>query len=186
MKSLIIDTETTGFPHWKSDLDDPKQPGLLELAFELYCHERREVMVSFASLIDCKIPIPDDVIKIHGINEGMINKFGIPEKSALQIFDDVIQHADRIVAHNLNFDRRIMKIAFCRVGIECDKLNDIDKFCTMLKSTPILKLPGVYGHKWPTLEEAYQRLVDVEGLKKTHRAYYDVVACRKIMLAIEG
>ncbi|MCK4640627.1 MAG: 3'-5' exonuclease [Candidatus Marinimicrobia bacterium] len=185
MNSLIIDTETTGFPHWKSELDDPKQPGLLELAFQLYCHEQKETITSFSSLIDCKISIPDDVIEIHGISKEMVAQYGMPEKLALQLFDDVIQRADRIVAHNLNFDRRIMKIAFCRVGMECEKLNEIDKLCTMLKSTPMLKLPGKSGYKWPKLEEAYKILVDKDGFEKAHRASYDVEACREIMLAIE-
>ncbi len=185
MISLIFDTETTGLPLWDSELDDPGQPGIVELAFELYCHERKEVMASFVSLIDCRLPIPDEAVKVHGITDDLLNRYGMPVELALQIFSDVIQRADRIVGHNVGFDKRIMKITFHRAGMECEKLNEIDKFCTMFKSTPILKLPGKSGYKWPKLEEAYRLLIDENGFKKAHRAASDVEACRKVMIAIE-
>lgn len=186
MISLIIDTETTGFPLWKSEVSDPGQPGMVELAWELYCHERHEIMVSFSSMVQSGVHIPEEVTAIHGITNEDVARYGMLPYPVMELFLEAVSMASRIVAHNMNFDKKILQIALHRANIKSVRFEEMDKFCTMLATTPILKLPGkTGGYKWPTLDEAYCALVDLGGRTNAHRAASDVKACREIMIAYE-
>jgi len=50
---------------------------------------------------------------------------------------------------------------------------------------PIMKLPGKYGYKFPTLDEAYRAYVDPMGFEGAHDAMKDVEACAAVLWAIE-
>ena len=186
MISLIFDTETTGMALWKPSVEDPKQPGIVEIAWELYCDEREEVMTSFSSLIDCGIPISEGATKVHGISDADVGLYGMPIAMMIPVFLNAVQLADRIVCHNVSFDELLIRIELHRLDIDPAEFNSIGAFCTMKAATPILKLPGNYGHKWPTLKEAYCELVNKDGFEGAHRALFDVVACRAVMIALDN
>lgn len=187
MISLIFDTETTGFPLWKSPPSHPDQPGLVELAFELWDHERGEPMMMYSAIVDSGIEISEGAMAVHGISDEVVKRIGMRDGLVLMCFIDAVNVADRIVCHNVKFDLLIMQVAIVRHGIAFPELDKIDKYCTMEAATPVLKLPCKNGrkHKWPKLDEAYRALVDPEGFSGAHRAYNDVEACRKVMLALE-
>ena len=85
--------------------------------------------------------------------------------------------ADVIVAHNLAFDRSIMKTALHRLGGKPDRMGDLRQVCTMEASTEILKLPGRFdSYKWPSLGEAYRFFTERE-LEGAHDALVDSEAC---------
>ena len=48
--------------------------------------------------------------------------------------------------------------------------------CTKESSTDVLKLPGKYGYKWPTLAEAYRHYTG-EEIEGAHDALVDTEAC---------
>ena len=47
-------------------------------------------------------------------------------------------------------------------------INELD--CPMKLSTPICKLPGYYGYKWPTVQEAYDFFFKDNDYVELHRA----------------
>jgi len=53
----------------------------------------------------------------------------------------------------------------------------------MKAATDIVGIPGRYGYKWPTLQEAYRHFTGTE-LAGAHDALTDVRACRVIYEAI--
>ena len=69
-------------------------------------------------------------------------------------------------------------------GLKDNKLTTHGK-CTMRIATNVLKIPGPRGFKWPTLQEAYKRLVDPAGFEGAHDAITDVKACAAVFYALE-
>lgn len=185
MKTLVFDTETTGFPRKNTPLQDECQPHLVQLATLLA--EGEEILEQWSTLIFCPIMIPSEAFNVHGISTEVSRRDGLSLKDAVDLFRHRLKIADRVVAHNTSFDMQLMRIAFARLGLDESELFRAPRFCTMRTATPILQLPSPRGrgHKWPTLQEAYKRLVDSAGFESAHSADVDTLACFKVMRALE-
>ncbi len=114
---------------------------------------------------------------IHGISTEQAYRAGIPIYAALWIFDELCGQADLIVAHNYNFDSRVMVGEYKRL----EKVWTPPPFrCTMHATTHICKIPGKRGQwKWPKLIEAHQHFFG-EGFDGAHDALADVRACHRV------
>ena len=87
---------------------------------------------------------------MHGIStEKAINE-GIDLEVVLNEFTGAVERSDFLVAHNMNFDEKVVGSEFLRADFD-NRLTDIPKICTMEMSTDYCKLPGPYGYKWPSL-----------------------------------
>ena len=115
----------------------------------------------------------------HGISEEECARFGVVPAVACSLFNQICLQADVIVAHNLSFDASIMKTALHRLGNKPHRLDGRQQVCTKEASTDVLKLPGKYGYKWPTLAEAYLHYTGKE-LEGAHDALVDTEACLEI------
>ncbi len=82
-----------------------------------------------------------------------------------------------MVAHNLNFDEKVVCSEFLRNRIEND-FSKKSKLCTMQSSTDYCKIPGNYGYKWPTLSELHVKLFGVD-FAGAHDASADINATEK-------
>jgi len=105
----------------------------------------------------------------------------------VSMFQNFLKKSDMIIAHNLNFDRRVMLTAYNRENVDPNELVNKKSYCTMVESTNILKLPpkaGFSGYKWPTLQEAYCHLVDSSGFSGAHDAQVDVDALISVFRAM--
>lgn len=183
--SLIItfDTETTGLPEWKRPSNDQCQPHLVELAALLY-RPSGELADSFSAIIrpDGWLVTPE-ITAVHGITHEQAMDTGIAEADALEAFLALYAQAGVRVAHNLNFDDRILRIALIRhCGYEAaDRYKDAtERFCTANRSRATVGLKKV-----PTLGEAYQHFTG-EELNEAHRALPDATACARIYFALQG
>ncbi len=95
----------------------------------------------------------------------------------------------KVVAHNSDFDLRIMRIAMLRAGRTKEWLdeNPIQAFCTMKAATPVVNLPptakmvsaGFNKPKAPRLSECIQFFFQ-EELVGAHDALVDVRACIRV------
>ena len=106
------------------------------------------------------------------------------------IMDDTL-----IVAHNAQFDKRIIRIALKRFFSDQDvnRFCDHEFYCTAQKSKPLCKLPPTEkmlasprfrnSYKQPKLSEAYKHFTGKE-LVGAHNAMIDVEACRTVFLAL--
>jgi len=187
MISLVFDTETTGKYHKSRSLRDPSQPALVEIAIELYSHDLKKVVTRFSSLVKPLCPISDEAKGVHGISQEVAEKFGQTNRAIVAIFGKLLESADRIVCHNVNFDLTVMQIAYIRDEKKSSDLLKTDTLCTMEATTDLLKLPGKLEgkYKWPSLDEAYRALVDPKGFPGAHGAAYDTKAARMIMMKLE-
>jgi len=183
MSLLFFDTETTGKYDFKAPHTAPQQPYLVQLAMILDDLEGNTIEEYETIIRVSEINIPISAAEIHGITTAIANAHGIDVLKALGKFNDFWKVSNKIVAHNVEFDMKVMRCAFHRKGLE-PLFKMTPTYCTMQHSTDVLKLPGRYGYKWPKLDEAYRVLVDPEGFEGAHNALNDVRACRDVYYAL--
>lgn len=185
---LVFDTETTGMWDFHESRDWPGQPHIVQLAFVLF-YDGTPVR-NEAYLINSPFPSTPSATAIHGKTGEIRSSFGIDYAAALTSFMEAVKLADLVVAHNKNFDDRMIErgLVYCFPLLEEVSGHPLFEyqrrpgFCTMEALTPIMQLPGGRGgsYKWPKLIEAYKFLVDPAGFSGAHDAMADVMACAKI------
>lgn len=184
MNIIFLDTETTNLPDFNLRARDPLQPHLVSLAMVVREHGSRDPHFVYNQIIrpDGWI-IPPESSAIHGITTERASLEGAPERDAVEAFVKEMRQPALLVCHNVKFDKFIMRIAARRY----DLITDADDawwkayptFCTMRHMTDHCKLPGRYGYKWPTLQEAQVHAFGSAD-EKAHDALADVKACARL------
>lgn len=175
---LVFDTETTGKYLFNLPVDDLRQPKLVQLGAMLIGDDFKVRAELNVIISEFDRTIPKEASDVHGITEEIADTFGISESRVLNIFFDLLCKAKIIVAHNIDFDIGVIRSAFCARG-RPHQIMGKERFCTMKAMTDICKIPGPYGHKWPTLQEAY-RFAFGETFDGAHDAMADVRACARL------
>jgi DNA polymerase-3 subunit epsilon len=192
---LFYDTETTGLPDFKAPSESAHQPHIVQLAALLVDMDTRETIQSMDVIIRPDgWTIPEEVAAVHGITTEHAAEVGIPESMAVSMFMELWSGRNR-VAHNQQFDPRIVRIALMRyVDTEAaDIWKEGAAECTAIMAAPICQLPptakmvraGFNKFKTPNLGEAYRHFTGNE-LVNAHSAMADVLACRDVYFAIKG
>ena len=176
---LFFDTETTGLPDdWNAPISDLNNwPRLVQIAWLQY--DQKGIKVSGR---DCIIKpegftIPDEASQIHGISTERAMKEGVSLQMVLEEFSGLIDQSACLVAHNMNFDEKIVGAEFLRQRVK-NSLLETERICTMKASTDYCKLPGKYGYKWPKLSELHIKLFK-KDFEEAHDASVDIAACAK-------
>ena len=153
----ILDIEGTGGKY--------NEEGITEIA--IYQFDGHEVTDKFSSLVNPERKIDPYVTKLTGINNKMLSKapkFYELAKRIIEITEDCV-----IVAHNTDFDLRILQLEFDRLGYEYNRTT----LCTVELSQKLL--PD---------QESYSlgKLVRSLGIPITdrHRATGDATATLKL------
>lgn len=105
----ILDIETTGGKY--------NEEGITEIA--IYKFDGHDIVDQFVSLINPEREIQPFVVNLTGINNGMLKnapKFFEVAKRIIEITTDCV-----IVAHNANFDSRILATEFRRLGYDFER-----------------------------------------------------------------
>jgi DNA polymerase III subunit epsilon len=177
--NLFFDTETTGIPrNYKalvSDLDN--WPRLVQIAWIVMDDSENEIKSAEYIIKPNGFLIPKEAARIHGITTELASKSGVDLGPVLEEITEDIAAAAAIIAHNMQFDEKILGAEFLRMG----HLNAIDgkpRKCTMQSSKNFCRIPGPYGNKWPKLQELY-KILFLEGFGNAHSALADVRACSK-------
>jgi DNA polymerase III subunit epsilon len=153
----ILDIETTGGQF--------NEEGVTEIA--IYKFDGHQIVDQFSSLINPEMPIQPFVVKLTGINNGMLRtapKFFEVAKRIIEITNDCI-----LVAHNADFDYRILRTEFRRLGYDFT----IKTLCTVQLSQKLL--PEQPSH-------SLGKLVRALGIPiaDRHRASGDAMATLKL------
>lgn len=177
---LFLDTETTGLYHYDKRSDDPAQPRIVELA-ALLTDDAGKEYGAFNLLIDHGIDIPDEATAVHGITTEDCAKFGVFQQAALDLLANFVVQSTIIIGHNIAFDMKMIRLAYGKEYYDRSLYATTPKYCTMLNSTNICKVPKAKGNgwKWPQLSESYSALLGKE-LIGGHRAMADVRACKGV------
>lgn len=153
----ILDIETTGGQY--------NEEGITEIA--IYKFDGHEVVDQFISLVNPEKAIQPFVVKLTGINNAMLSsapKFYEIAKRIIEITDDCI-----IVAHNAQFDYRILRTEFTRLGYDYQRKN----LCTVELSKKLIPDQASYS---------LGKLVRALGIPMAdrHRATGDAMATVKL------
>ena len=193
----IYDTETTGLPDWKQPSEAEQQPHLTDLCYLLFSKEG-ELIESMDALIrpDGWV-IPADVEELTGLSTDFLTINGIPEREALAMFGRINKKADVRIAHNAQFDERIMRIAISRYfgkGV-ADRFKEKPIYCTANSTKNIVKCPPTEKmlnsrfknqFKTPNMQEALSFFCPGEVIGQAHRARPDAEACAKVFFAMHA
>lgn len=194
--ALFYDTETTGLPDFKAPSEASHQPHIVQLAACLVDLDTRHTIASMDVIVRPDgWTIPDEVAAVHGITTDHALAFGIPEEMAVAMLLELWGQRLR-VAHNEQFDARIVRIAQMRFPLAHPEPQQIawkngQAECTARLATPIVAMPptekmkavGRFHHKTPNLGEAYRHFTGQE-LQNAHSAMADVQACMTVYFAV--
>ena len=174
---LFFDIETTGLPVVRnaSIKNLSNWPRVVQLAWSRY--DKNKNLVSDANYIIRPegFTIPADAVKVHGISTEKALTLGESLEIALQEFAESISKSEIIIAHNMDFDEKIIGAEFLRTGIKTVLFNK-QRFCTMKTTTRLCQINGPYGYKWPKLSELYYHLFK-NKITDAHDAAVDVKVC---------
>lgn len=189
MTLLFFDTETTGKYQFHLPPNHPDQPNICQIA-GVATDDNGKAFAEFNTLVQPNgWEISPEAQAIHKITLEDCQKFGLPIGVVLDIFEAFVEVADTVVAHNINFDQKMILSEIYRLnGTDYrDPFFGKTLFCTMLSATDICKIPSNYnsGYKWPKLSEAYRFFFDVDFANQ-HSADADVKACRKVYFALKN
>jgi len=176
---LFFDTETTGLPKsWKAPVSDTANwPHIVQIAWALFDNSGKQLAFQDYMIKPEGFVIPESATAIHGISTEKALKEGRPAAEVLKEFSGALQGAARLVAHNLDFDEKMVRVELLRLRMS-DGLGEIPRICTMKASTKYCKIPGPYGDKWPKLSELHIKLFEVD-FEDQHNAASDVLCCAK-------
>ena len=190
MPLIFLDTETTNFPKKYGELKQSGQARVCQIAM-LLTDDEGNSLAEYSSLIKPDgWQIEAKAAEVHGFTNEKCEQYGVSAIGVYTFFYRMAKIADKIIAHNIEFDRKMMEIEAAYVG---HPSANKPWFCTMEASSPILNLSptekmvaaGFNKPKVPKLEEALQFLCG-RGLGNTaHDAMYDVKACRDIYFELK-
>lgn len=179
--NLFFDTETSNLIQFKQPNSHPSQPWVVQLACILKGPEAPTQTIS-TLIYHEDLPMSKGAQDVHNITLEMSEEYGIYPGQAFELFIKLAKNADRIIAHNMSFDWRLLTILATRLGPtalkDLETLKSTPKVCTMRTTSSLCKLPfpsGKGGYKWPKLEELYYFLF-LETLIGGHDALVDVQA----------
>jgi DNA polymerase-3 subunit epsilon len=173
---LFFDTETTGLPlNWKAPVEDTANwPRMVQLAWLLFNDKGDKLDAKDFIIRPEEFVIPAESARIHGITTEKALAEGDDLTYVLALFSDYINRADKLVAHNMQFDEKIVGAEFVRKNVK-NALLKRERICTMLSSRDYVNIAGPYGLKWPTLSELHIKLFGT-GFENAHDAMSDIRA----------
>lgn len=165
---VILDTETTGkFP----EIDRVIELGAIKCRFAALPSDGAlkvgltEPFETFIQLINPEIPLPPEVISIHGIHDDMLAAQPTFSQIASS-FEEFIGESI-LVAHNAPFDIDFLAGEFLRAG-------RVPKLHSVVDTVKLARMvwPNLENHKLPTLA----KLLKVDK-GTAHRALQDTESC---------
>ena len=203
---LIFDVETSGLiPNSKKPLDLKnldQYPHILQFSYILYDLERNIIIERYNKYIrNTTIEIFPEITELTGITQELLVEKGVYIEEVLEQFKSAYLECNYIIAHNFEFDSKMIRIEAERNRSKLVQLSylalstiltnvnifglQITKECTMQMTVDFCNIErtnsrGVYK-KLPRLSELYQILFDTT-LENLHNSMVDVFACLRCYL----
>ncbi len=173
---LFLDTETTGVPkNWKAPVNRlDNWPRLVQIAWILNDSEGRLISSKESIIKPNNFKIPLEASNVHGITTEYAIETGTNLKDILIEFESVCLEANYLIAHNINFDSKLIGSEFLRI-LNRNPVENLKLICTMESSINFCKIEGHYGYKWPKLSELHLKLFG-ENFEDAHNALTDIKA----------
>jgi DNA polymerase III epsilon subunit-like protein len=210
---LVFDVETTGLipkidPLTKKQLPLEEMPFIIQISFIVFNLYECIIERTYNAYIRIKTPekITEEITNLTGITREKCETEGVLMKDALLEFYNEYIQSDYIIAHNIQFDRRMIMIEIERNYAEIEhsakhilnifnplfcKLKGIENYCTMMSSLHICNImieskknkENKYK-KFPKLTELYFCLFQMNP-DNLHNALVDTLVCLRCFLKIK-
>ena len=213
MSILVFDVETTGLlPRLKKgekdNIADENLPYITQLSFILYDTVNMYIIKSYNAYVRLPqhVEISEKITELTGITREMLDDENLTEDitDVLVELYNAYSECDIVIAHNLEFDSRMVGIETQRNYARLDdeiapyiqwmfdelycKLTYVKLQCTMQMSTKICNIQmtnsmGTYI-KFPTLLELHIHLFN-RAPENLHNSMMDVLVCLRCYLKIQ-
>ncbi len=179
---LILDVETDGLGTFR-----PPRQRIVQMSWITDNNEERNYFIKGAEMISEDVP--------HTITVDFLNSEGIEFDDVLQQFLEDLEYAEKIVAHNVDFDVGcILYELELREYPESVRnvIREVPTYCTMKNSVQFCHLPKTGlgarypGWKWPKLSEAYSAILMKPAPTGLHDSLKDCQVLREIYLKGRG
>ena len=198
MRVLVFDTETTGLPSRKgydkyfpyTELNHYDTSRIVSICWNLYNNGTLLSKNYFIIKPDDSFSIDNESksCEINGITKEIAEQNGIPLIDLFVKLHTDLYNCDKIVAHNLLFDKNILLSELYRYKRQdlVDIFESKETYCTMQNSKDLLKIEMKYGgYKSPKLIELYLYLFG-EKFDNEHDASADTEACAKCYFELQN
>lgn len=183
---LVFDTETSGLPKERnaSIHDSSNWPHVLQLSYIVYSTGTNRVLKEGDYIIDVpdSVNISPESIAIHGIDRKRCKREGTKIKTVIREFKKWLNIADVVVAHNMEFDKKMMMVECARNNTMHGFYNNKAYYCTMKHSVNLCKIEAISKrngekyYKYPTLLELHDFLFETTP-KNLHDSFIDILVC---------
>lgn len=186
-KVIVFDTETTGLPKtrqypnkWNTHL----YPHIVQFSWFIFDINLKKVIKTCDYIIKLPegIDIPIESTKVHGITPEISLNKGIDISVALNEFTKDLLDSNYLVAHNINFDKKIVSAEYIRNDkIDWIKRHRKIEFCTLANSIDICQIYKTNKQnerylKWPKLMETHEKLFKTIP-NNLHNSLIDIYVC---------
>lgn len=192
---LVLDTETSGLPLYAKKgepppaADAPGQPRLASFTALVITPGTWDVdeEASISTLIKPDgWTMSEGASAVNGLTDERLMAEGVDVRDVLAIYSEFISDGRIVVAHNAQFDTKVMRGELRRAGMP-DLFEQTPNICTMRATIDICKIPptgkmmatGRKAFKQPKLMEAYQHFHG-EEFADAHTSMADARACLAI------
>lgn len=193
-KYLFFDTETTGL--YKSGAPNPY---IVQLAWAVYDYNGDLVYDKSLIIKPEDFVIPLEAERVHRISNEQAQSEGIDIKLVLYEFLEDLMGLRYIVAHNIEYDIKIINDEIDRNNLESQgfyhkDFGDVEapynslsykkQICTMKSTIDYCKIEGYNGYKYPSLSELYHFLFH-KKIVNAHDALVDIKATAKCFFELK-
>lgn len=188
MSYLVFDTETTGLVDWAAPSDAPHQPRLASWCM-IFADDNLEIEHSWSALVRPDgWEMPPEAMMVNGLSNIRLAAEGQDIRWPLSLMIAGLQGGRIPVAHNFDFDAKIMRGELRRspFGGYAALIPSATGICTMRGLTgecaiPHPKFAGRY--KWPSLAQACDIILGI-NLIDAHDCEVDAMACLRLLRAM--
>ena len=153
MKYACMDLENSGLFDYKQPADAPGQPRLAQFGLVLLDDELNAVGEIDHLIKPDGWEMTKEAQAVNGLTMERLNAEGVPIANVLTVYSSLILEGYAIATFGARFDTKQMRGELRRAGMP-DLFEQTPNLCLMLASTPVCKLIGKRGYKWPKLSEA--------------------------------
>lgn len=185
MKVLLFDTETTGLPKSRKPFNESgpdNWPHIVSISWVVYDAEYDCIEKQRRYIINpMGWEIPEEVVRIHGIDTWKAKVQGHPLKDVMTEF--MAEPVQVLVAHNMEFDYNVVCSAVkYDLGIDFNGFYQ-KRYCTMELSRAICNLKTMFGKpKAPKLSELYEHVFKRPPIPANlHDSLYDTLILTEIV-----
>ena len=200
MSILVFDTETSGLLPKGTFLTKDKLdlfPHMVQFSWIVFDTQENKIVKiqDYIIKLPTSFQLSEESIKIHGITNEISQTKGVDVSLAMDAFIKDFNSAKMVVAHNLEFDLKILRADIMRILTKTHDEKLISKYnnfiselkrttklyCTMQESIDLcnIKITNVNGKeytKFPKLAELHDKLFQTTP-NNLHNSLNDVLVC---------